>query len=113
MGREVACEPPQEGVILPFRKHAIRFIRIVLHLRHRAELAGCYIAASTLCAGYSHGLSHADGYRFVLGDEPERMVDSTFRDICRIDPPVEFERLWHSDVDRWLDSLPQTDNEQA
>lgn len=88
--------------------HADTFIRIALHLRFRAEQAGVYLSPAQLCAGYRYGLSHAQRYADALGDEPEQMADSLFRDILALDPPQAFSSLWCDDFIAYHQHFPQT-----
>ena len=78
--------------------HGASFIRIALHLRHRAREHGVILLANDLCGGPRYGLSSGTCYRAALGDEPGRMAHLTFREIAAIEPPTEFTNLWASDV---------------
>ena len=89
----------------PYVGHGASFIRIALHLRHRAREHGVLLLASALCCGPRYGLSPASAYRAALGDEPTRLADLTFREIAGIQPPTEFTTLWASDVAAHLSSL--------
>ncbi len=82
----------------PWTGHGASFIRIALHLRHRAREQGVVLLASALCGGPRYGLSPASAYRAALGDEPTRLARLTFREIAGIEPPTEFTNLWASDV---------------
>ena len=53
--------------------HGASFIRIALHLRHRAREHGGRVLANDLCGGPRYGLSPASAYRAALGDEPTRL----------------------------------------
>jgi hypothetical protein len=77
--------------------HELGFIRIALHLCHRASLAGVGIASAAICAGHRYRLSHASEYQEALGDEPQRCVGMLFRDIAATDPPLAFRTLWATD----------------
>ena len=81
-----------------YRGHEARFIRTVLHLRHRAAEAGVAIAPALLCAGWRYGLSVADRYVEALGGEPARMAGALFHDILASPPPATFTELWIADV---------------
>jgi hypothetical protein len=82
----------------PWAGHEASFIRIALHLRHRAREQGVLLLASALCSGPRYGLSPASAYRAALGDEPTRLAHLAFREIAGIQPPTEFTTLWASDV---------------
>jgi hypothetical protein len=97
VGQAVSKEPTLD---LPLRYgHGINFIRICLHLRHRAAIHGTLIAPNNLCAGWQYGLSHASAYERALGNEPERMHDATFRQILNVACPQAFQELWSADTD--------------
>ncbi len=82
----------------PYAGHGASFIRIALHLRHRAKALGVHLLANALCGGPRYGLSPASAYRAALGHEPAKMAHLTFREIAGIEPPTEFTNLWASDV---------------
>ena len=88
--------PPRDD--LPaYYGHELGFIRIALHLCHRASLAGVGIASAAICAGHRYRLSHASEYQEAIGDEPQRCVGMLFRDIAATDPPLAFRTLWATD----------------
>ncbi len=93
-----------------YHGHEDQFIRIALHLHHRAAMAGVETIPAILCAGWRYGLSHVHRYMDALGDEPAAMTDMMFQDIVRAPPPAAFTNLWLSDVRRNLESCPQTLN---
>ncbi len=94
LATEVAEEPE-----VPFEGHGLIFIRIALHLRHRAELAGTWIVApNDLCAGWRYGLSHARRYEVALSDEPKQMTGKSAFEIVAAKPPDPFSQLWDDDV---------------
>ncbi len=82
----------------PYAGHGASFIRIALHLRHRAREQGVLLLANALCGGPRYGLSLGSAYRVALGDESNRLADLTFREIAGIEPPTEFTNPWASDV---------------
>lgn len=85
--------PPRDD--LPaYIGHETGFIRITLHLYHRAEREGVTIAPAAICVGHRYGLSHASDYQDVLGDEPDRCADMLFRDMAATDSPRAFSQLW-------------------
>ncbi len=82
----------------PWAGHGASFIRIALHLRHRAREHGVLLLANDLCSGPRYGLSPASAYRAALGDEPDRLAHLKFPEIAGIEPPEPFTNLWASDV---------------
>lgn len=82
----------------PLKDHDDRFIRAVLHLRHRADVLGVEVAPALVCPTRDLGLSHANAYRDALGDEPIQLFESSIRQILASPPPEEFSRLWADDL---------------
>jgi hypothetical protein len=77
--------------------HGASFIRIALHLRHRAWQNGVYLLANELCGGPRYGLSPGTAYKGALGDEPRRLAHLTIKQIAAIEPPAEFTKMWLQD----------------
>lgn len=79
--------------------HDGRFVRVALHLRHRAMILGTDLARLTPGAVVStaRGRRHADFYAAALADEPERLVNRPFVDILALEPPAAFAELWERD----------------
>ena len=94
---EVAQPRPTVATQL-YAGHGASFIRIALHLRHRAREHGVLLLANALCGGPRYGLSPGSAYRAALGDEPTRLAHLTFCEIAGLEPPLEFTELWASDV---------------
>ncbi|MCO6454784.1 MAG: hypothetical protein J5I93_05740 [Pirellulaceae bacterium] len=92
----VTAKPPRED-ILPYHGHEAGFIRVCLHLCHRAKLVGFDISPGAICAGYTYCLSVAQRYQTALGDEPARCMGMLFRDILATKPPAAFTELWTND----------------
>lgn len=101
VGHAVATDPPAAPDAKPFAGHEAGFIRVALHLRHRADLAGTLVPMFYCCAGTHYGLSHPNRYREALGDEPDRLAGLNIRDIIATPYPEAFWRLWTTDVARW------------
>ena len=97
VAHQTACAEPECDVPL-YAGHEASFIRMVLHLRHRAMQHGAYVAPSRLCAGHRYGLFYAERYVQALGDEPEQLARGPLRIICQLPPPTEFTQLWDADV---------------
>jgi hypothetical protein len=91
----------------PYYGHGASFIRIVLHLRHRAWQHGVCLLAKELCGGQRYCLSPGSAYKGTLGDEPRRLAHLTFNQIAVIEPPADFTKLWADDVVAHEHSLSQ------
>lgn len=105
VGHIVATEPAPDSpaaTTKPYFGHEADFIRVALHLRHRAEQAGVLVPLYCYCAGTLYGLSHPNRYREALGDEPARLADASFREIIATSFPEAFSRLWAADMAHWL-----------
>jgi len=84
--------------------HRISNLR-VLEPQVNAARAGVLTVPSQICAGQRYGLSPGMLYERTLGDEPQRLLDATYHEIVRQDPPHAFLRLWVDDVGRWYSDL--------
>ena len=100
-----ATKRPVRSDLPAYYGHEASFIRIAVHLCHRASLAGVHIAPTAICAGRRYRLSHASEYREALGDEPQRCVGMMFRDIAATDPPLAFRTLRAYDSVTYHDRL--------
>jgi hypothetical protein len=92
------AQPRPTVALQPYAGHGASFIRIALHLRHRARERGVLILANDLCSGPQYGLSPASAYRAALGDEPTLLAHLTLHEIAATEPPEAFTTLWASDV---------------
>jgi hypothetical protein len=101
VGHSVTIEPSVDTQVEPFAGHEAGFIRVALHLRHRADRAGVLVPMFYYCAGTPYGLSHPNRYRKALGNEPDRLADLSIREIIATPYPKAFWRLWTADVARW------------
>lgn len=88
---EAPPETPPDNLWLG---HGAPFIRLACHLAYRAQQLGFEIVPADLCAGYRYGLYPAIEYARALGDEPERMIDSSFAEIRATEQPHRFGKLW-------------------
>ena len=94
-----ATQRPARTDLPPYFGHEHAFIRIAIHLCHRAGRNGISVAPAVVCAGYQYRLSHAARYQEALGDEPRRCVDLSFREILASPAPRPFLDLWRADLD--------------
>lgn len=101
VGHAVATAPTAVADVPPFAGHEASFIRVALHLRHRADRAGVLVPMFYYCAGTHYGLSHPNRYREALAREPNRLVGLSIREIIATPYPEAFWRQWTTDVARW------------
>ena len=77
----------------PWHNHAGDFIRLCVHLAHRAQqrigwLGDAWDVFSV--TQNARGLSSVFQYTRLLEDEPERLADSPLSELLSIDPPASF-----------------------
>jgi len=101
----VTASAPREDIPL-YHGHEIGFIRIALHLCHRAQQLGFDIYHAAVCAGHRYGLSHASVYGEALGDEPARCAGMSFREIKSFKPPQAFSHVWTVDFIEYHQRFP-------
>ncbi|MEO2031144.1 MAG: hypothetical protein ABGZ35_03560 [Planctomycetaceae bacterium] len=82
--------------------HDFKFIRALLHVRHRMVNRRHAPLLQLAFRGELYGLSEIDAYRTALGSEPSDNDWLPLRDVLRKQPPKEFIRLWEDDVVRSL-----------
>jgi hypothetical protein len=81
-----------------FVQHDDRFLRAVLHLRHRAGRLGVPLAPDMIVPDTQPMLWSPTRYRIALGDEPDRLRGVPIRTILSMDPPADFVRLWADEL---------------
>jgi hypothetical protein len=89
-----------------FLQHDDRFLRAILHLRHRAGRLGVHLAPGMIVPDTQPMLWSPSRYRIALGDEPDRLRDVPIRTILLMDPPADFVRLWADELA--FHSFPET-----
>ena len=92
------------GAGVPFRMHGAAYIRILLHLIHRAQAAGFQVYANDVFNSEHYELSSIFEYGRALGDEPARLAGHAFEEIKTIPMPESFAALWRWDVHRWIEN---------
>ncbi len=89
---------PETSSRLPLREsHDATFVRLALHVAHRAAALGEDLCDTTLLS-CGFWLSPAKFYRAALGDELGRMAHLPFAEIRRAPLPAEFLREWETDA---------------
>jgi hypothetical protein len=106
ISRHVAGPALGEHRRIPFYGYGATFIRIVLHLCHRADAACVPIAPREVCETIGYCLSPVNVYRSALGTEPRRLARASMREIVATPYPKPFWRLWANDVAQWLSHCP-------
>lgn len=99
-----------DGAAIPWRWHEWRFIRIAIHVAHRATRAGVDLSPLHVFDATAHGLSPTWEYAAALGDEPRRMASINFAVIRAAPVPSAFVAVWRRDLLRWL--LPTTSRDK-
>ena len=98
-GTEAPTNGP--GAVMPWRGHEWPFIRIALHLAHRAAESGTDVSASDVFDARDYELSPTSRYVAALGDEPARLSGNAITAISRAPPSAAFVELWQADVSAW------------
>lgn len=104
-------EPPTNGpgAAVPWRGHEWPFIRIALHLAHRAAEMGAPVTAGDVFDARDYELSATFRYVAALGDDPERLAGRPIAMIGQVPPPAAFVELWQADVRAWMSQHEITD----
>lgn len=90
-------------IAAPWESHTTRWLRCVIHLRHRAELAGMPLAFPQLsAAGPFYGLSPADAYGEILADEVHDQATQPIERILETRCPAAMQDLFRADVERYF-----------
>lgn len=90
------------GAGVPWRGHEWPFIRIALHLAHRAAALGVDVTARDVFDARDYELSPTERYVAALGDEPQRLVGRPIATISQVSPPAAFVALWEANVRAWM-----------
>jgi hypothetical protein len=97
------------GATVPWRGHEWSFIRIALHLAHRAAGLGVDVTASDVFDGRDYEMSPTHRYVAALGDELERLAGTPITTVGKMPPPDAFVALWEADVRGWVSQHAITD----
>ncbi len=89
------------GATIPWRRHEAPFIRLAVHLAHRARSCGAWLFAEDVFDAVEYGLSPTYRYSLALGDEPARLAGCPLADVRATPPPAALVELWQADVQRW------------
>ncbi|MEQ1826532.1 MAG: hypothetical protein ABL921_11330 [Pirellula sp.] len=85
----------------PYAGHGPSFMRLVIHLAHRANLVGVETCPAAVFAGHRYSLSPTAFYQDALEDEPTQQINRRLRDLPSVAPPNRFLDVWDSDVHRY------------
>ena len=85
----------------PYAGHGPSFLRLVVHLSHRANAAGFDASPAAIFAGHRHRLSPASQYQDALEDEPSQQINNRLRDLPSVELPSRFLEVWNSDVQHY------------
>lgn len=81
--------------------HEAPFIRVLLHLLHRASIyLGYRVPPAMAFRSDAYGLSSIWSYSAAIDDEPARMAGLPFSTITSTPPPAAFAKLWADDMAR-------------
>jgi hypothetical protein len=110
--QQMTAKEREEWEDLSFHSHDDRFVRVALHLAHRAETF-CKTGRITpgMVCSTTPGRSHPDRYAAELGDEPARRIADPFAAIMASDPPTAFSELFERDKKRREIPLAQSEKQ--
>lgn len=94
--------------VYPWKGHYPRWIRIALHLYHRATSFGIDVSIWEVFTSENYALSNGARYLALLDDEPKRCASMSFAEICKHYPPEPFQRLFLRNMEHWqnIQNLP-------
>ncbi|MEQ1829436.1 MAG: hypothetical protein ABL921_25960 [Pirellula sp.] len=84
----------------PYAGHEASFVRLVIHLAHRANLVGVETCPAAIFAGHRYRLSPTAFYQDALEDEPNQQINNRLRDLPAVVPPNRVLEVWNLDVRR-------------
>ena len=90
----------------PWFGHDAQWIRLTLHLHHRANAFGYRVPEDLLFSGADYSLPEPDQWSHALIGEPEAMASEPIRDVLTFRPPFLFRELWIANVERWRANNP-------
>jgi len=85
---------------IPWRRHELGFIRVALHLAHRARASGVWLQSTDVFDATAYELLPTRRYAAALGDEPARLAGCPLADVRATPPPAPFIALWRRDMRR-------------
>lgn len=89
------------GAAVPWRGHELPFVRIALHLAHRAAAMGVTVTANDVFEARDYDLSPTQRYLAALGVEPALRASRSITNIYDVPPPAALLALWQADVRAW------------
>jgi len=90
----------------PFLGHDWRWVRLAIHLAHKANALGYTFPISFLFSGESYAITEAKNFAYALGREPVNLESESIFEINTFRPPLNFVRLWQRCVGRWIEQQP-------
>ncbi len=94
---QMARPIPVEQQPKKFIFHSERFYRVALHLHHRANEAGEWLQRGLLFP--DEGLIwNSREYKQALGNEPDHLMNETFKTILSMAPPLKFAAMWQAEM---------------
>lgn len=101
--------PESETVKLalpPMRNHRLKFIRLALHLAHRASVVGSHFPTELLYSAEDYGIAAPHVFEAELQGEPKDLVNESIFEIPSFRPPRGFTQLWNDYVREWISKQP-------
>jgi hypothetical protein len=89
------ARPPMDG-------HGWRFVRLAVHLHHRAEATGWHLPINYLFSGRSYEIADPSLFQYALQQEPKNLADVPILEINTFRPPAQFVALWQTCMWAWI-----------
>lgn len=86
--------------------HDWRFIRLCLHLAHRAAELSHPVSWELLYPAGLYQIPRANAFAVHLGDEPQRLARVPAMELANHRPPDSFLAYWRHVVDQWKQTNP-------
>ncbi len=96
-----ATRQSPRSALPPYAGYGPSFLRLVVHLAHRTNVAGFDTSPAAIFAGHRHRLSHSSCYQDALEDEPNQQINNRLRDLPSVELPSRFLEVWNSDVQHY------------
>jgi hypothetical protein len=85
----------------PFWGHDLGWLRLALHLHHRAARAGINVTAREVFDSDDYQLSPTEQYLFAVGPELNYFLGWRLAEVLTMPAPVGLEDLYRADMERW------------
>jgi hypothetical protein len=92
--------------IPPWYGHNGEWVRLALHLAHRATARGQHVNVDDLFDGERYGIAEPSEWQYSLVGEEAALASASIFKVQHFRPPLGFIELWRRCVDRWRAGNP-------